>query len=214
MYQRRVRSPGPEHRQIRSTFGTSGLNGTLPCPGELKASVLVLTPRVPKYFSWRGLPPVGQRISSRQRASATELALARRMDDTSSSNQSDLNLATHRAPTSVWDRPGWDGSRERLAVSRILLGVGGGALALQGLRQGTMSGRVLAGLGGTLACLALSGERDLTTARCWVEKFLGPSWRYDDPVLQASAESFPASDPPSWTPTQATTTPRRDRSMY
>ncbi len=45
----------------------------------------------------------------------------------------DLNLMTHRAAgASVWDRRGWDGTRE-LAMTRWLLGIGGGALACQRL---------------------------------------------------------------------------------
>ena len=46
----------------------------------------------------------------------------------------ELNLTEHRSPGSVWDRSGWDGTRERLAISRWLVGIGGGALAIQGLR--------------------------------------------------------------------------------
>ena len=61
-----------------------------------------------------------------------------------------LNLKPHRAPVSVWDRRGWDGTRERLAITRLLIGIGGGALALHGLRNRTIAGGLLAGVGGTL----------------------------------------------------------------
>src|SRR3954464_8854910 len=68
-----------------------------------------------------------------------------------------LNLTTHRAPASVWDRRGWDGTREQLATTRWLLGVGGGALALQGLRQRSVMGSVLAGIGGSPAWGGVTG---------------------------------------------------------
>src|SRR4051812_29544627 len=84
------------------------------------------------------------------------------MDDTK-----ELNLTTHRTSDSVWDRRGWDGTRERLAATRWLLGVGGAALAVQGLRRKSVAGGLLAGLGGSLAWWALTGEGDLSDARRW-----------------------------------------------
>jgi hypothetical protein len=118
---------------------------------------------------------------------------------------SDLNLKTHRAPDSVWDRSGWNGSREQLALTRWLVGIGGGALAIQGLRQRSISGSVLAGLGGSLAWWALTGEGDLSEARRWFSCTIARiTGEQDDLITQASAESFPASDAPSFTPAVGT----------
>jgi hypothetical protein len=111
-----------------------------------------------------------------------------------------LNLTTHRAPASVWDRRGWDGTRAQLATTRWLLGVGGGALALQGLRQRSVMGSVMAGIGGSLAWWALTGEGDLSDARRWFGELAERAgWRREDLVHDASADSFPASDPPAMT---------------
>src|SRR5262245_14912346 len=117
----------------------------------------------------------------------------------------DLNLKTHRADESVWRRSGWDGSRQRLAMTRWLVGVGGGVLAVQGLRQRSLTGSLLAGVGGSLAWWALTGEGDLSEARrrlsCAFTRLMGDG---DDAITTASAESFPASDAPSFTPTVGT----------
>jgi hypothetical protein len=112
----------------------------------------------------------------------------------------ELNLTTHRAAESVWDRSGWDGTRERLAMTRWLLGVGGAVLALQGIRQKTVTGGFLAGIGGSLAWWALSGEGDLSEARRFVTRLADRAgWNSEDQVHDASADSFPASDAPGFT---------------
>lgn len=118
---------------------------------------------------------------------------------------SDMNLETHRARESVWDRDGWNGNRQKLALTRWLLGIGGAALAAHGVRQRTMAGGLLAGLGGSIAWWALTGEGDLSEARRWFAKTLEQApWCREDDVHNASADSFPASDPPSRTPAVGT----------
>src|SRR5262249_41694045 len=114
----------------------------------------------------------------------------------------DLNLTIHRVPASVWDRGGWNGRREPLKLGRWLLGVGGGALALQGLKQRTLPGSLLAVVRGGLAWWALTTKGDLPVAR---RQFSGMfdrvRGRRKDSVHVASTDSFPASNAPAWTPT-------------
>jgi hypothetical protein len=118
---------------------------------------------------------------------------------------SELNLSFHRDPISVWDRPGWNGSPERVAVTRWLLGVGGGALALEGLRRRSLTGALLAGAGGSLAWWALASGSDFDARRQRLFQLLERiGWRQGDRVHDESEQSFPASDAPSFTPTVGT----------
>jgi hypothetical protein len=133
-------------------------------------------------------------------AYAPKIASDPRMTDTQG-----LNLTTHRATESVWERRGWNGTPEQLATTRLLVGVGGVALAVQALRQRSIGGSILAGIGGSLAWWALTGEGGMPNARDWAGQLLERAgWRSDDRVHDESAESFPASDAPSWTPTVGT----------
>ncbi|HKB11580.1 MAG TPA: hypothetical protein VKD69_13045 [Vicinamibacterales bacterium] len=90
-------------------------------------------------------------------------------------------------------------------MTRWLIGIGGTALAVQGLRQRTVLGSLLAGLGVSLAWWALTGEGDLSDARRRFDALCERSgWRREDLVHDASADSFPASDPPAFTSTVGT----------
>jgi hypothetical protein len=120
-------------------------------------------------------------------------------------DMNELNLTTHRASASVWDRRGWDGSRERLAATRWLLGVGGAALAVQGLRRKSLVGGLLAGIGGSIAWWSLTGEGDLSDARRRLGQLAERAGLTSfDVGDDASADSFPASDAPARTSTVGT----------
>jgi hypothetical protein len=117
----------------------------------------------------------------------------------------ELNLILHRTPESVWDRPAYDRRRQKLAMTRWLTIAGGAALTIQALRRRSLAGWLLACAGAGLTLWALNAAltaSDRSRARRWLAGIVDrvrPS--SGDRVFDESADSFPASDAPSWTPT-------------
>src|SRR5262245_10029945 len=109
---------------------------------------------------------------------------------TSNDCYSELNITAHRASGSVWDRRGW-GDAKQLTISRWLVGIGGGALALQGVRRRGFTGPLLTAVGSSLAWWAIAGECRVDAQRWLTGRFERAGWRRD-PVHEASADSFPA----------------------
>lgn len=83
-------------------------------------------------------------------------------------------------------------------AERVMKIAGGAALALFGLSSRSLSGLILAGIGGYYAfkhaeCDPMCGKVNTTFGNPYAPRPLT-----DDRVEDASVDSFPASDPPAW----------------